>query len=90
MESIKTDELTVKVHDILRVHCKLTDVELKKDVTVWGYSNPVSTNFKTIEEAVSFLSGFEKLMELNLTSGQFTVFANAIVFTIEKVIVIRK
>lgn len=90
MESNKTDELTIKVYDLLRTHEKLSDSELNRDITVWGYSNPISTKFKDIEEAVSFFSRFEELSGLNLTEGQFKVFANATVFTIEKQVIINK
>jgi hypothetical protein len=74
--------LTTKVHGILRLHNKLTGAEQKKDASVWGYSNPVATNFTSAEEAISFFRQFEELEELDLHHSRFTCFVNATMFEI--------
>jgi len=86
----KAEILIKKVHEILRQYNKLTDAERRRDVSVWGYSNPVATNFTSAEEAVLFFRRFEELEELNLGIGQFTFFADATCFTIEMAVVPKK
>lgn len=79
----KTDELAKKVHELLKLHDWLTETEQKKDISKWGYSNPVATKFPDAENAIQFLRQFEELAGLNLNPGQFTCFADATMFTVE-------
>lgn len=79
----RTDELAKKVYDLLKLHGKLTEAEQKRDISKWGYSNPVATKFPDVENATAFLRQFGELAGLNLNPGQFTCFADATMFTVE-------
>ncbi|GAB6119645.1 hypothetical protein [Dysgonomonas termitidis] len=81
-DSLKTEELVKTVFELLKDYCWLADFEMKRDVSIWGYSNPMATSFPTATDAIAFLKQFDELEELDIHHSRFTHFANATMFEV--------